>query len=117
MPVTIYARLEDLLQTTDPDIGAALAGLKRAPVVQEMPHHHPHTPTRWWHFSLCPRTPLEVGYRILWPIVETPLGREWQIVQFYRAVPTTPSTSTVVSKELVLAYLYGCAVDQERGEP
>ena len=112
MPITTYARLGDLLQTTDPDICEVLAELRRAPVVREMPYRRQVQPRGWWHFPLCNRYRLEVGYSVLWHLHETPLGTEWQVMTFYRT-DTGTSINTVVPKELVLAYLYGCATRQE----
>jgi hypothetical protein len=106
MPITTYAPLALILRTTDPDICEVLAGLPDGVIVQEVPQ--PITVWSWWER----RTQLQVGYSVLWFIADTPLGPEWQIVNFYREPPHT-SLNTVVSKELVLAYLYGCAARQD----
>jgi hypothetical protein len=105
MPITTYARKEDLLQTTDPDICEALGVLCRAPVVKEVPVRVRRRGRTWWRVS-----PLAVGYSVLWYLWETPFGPEWQVVTLYRDGLTS---STVITKELVLAYLSGCATHQE----
>jgi hypothetical protein len=107
MPITTYARLEDLLVTEDTDIVEAQNALDHLVVVTEVPMRYAVKPA-WWPFPLRSLYRLEVGYRVLHFITDTPLGPEWQVVNFYRE-GTGTSINTVVPKEIVLAYLYGCA--------
>jgi hypothetical protein len=107
MPITTYARLEDILRTEDPDIVEAQNASHHLVVVEEVPLHRSVMP-RWWPFSLCTHCRLEVGYQVLRFIADTPLGPEWQVMNFYLE-GTGTSINTVVPKEIVLAYLYGCA--------
>ena len=110
MPITTYARLENMLRTEDPDIVEALVGLPTTVIVKEVPLRVAYW--RWWQH----RERLDTGYSVLWFIGDTLLGPEWQVVNFYRD-ETGTSINTVVPKEIVLAYLYGCASRQARGEP
>ena len=110
MPITTYARLEDLLQTADTDIVEArnaLKGLEGLVVVKEVPMRFSVKP-HWWTFPLRNLYRLGAGYQVLRFIADTPLGPEWQIINFYRE-GTDTSINTVVPKEIVLAYLYGMA--------
>jgi hypothetical protein len=109
MPITTYARLQDILQTADTDIVEAqnaLKGLEGIVVVKEVPLRRSVMP-KWWQFPLFNRYRLEAGYQVLHFIADTSLGPEWQVINFYRE-GTGTSINTTVPKELVLAYLYGC---------
>jgi hypothetical protein len=108
MPITTYARLEDMLRTADKDIVEAQNALDHLVVVREVPMRYSVKP-RWWTFPLRNLYRLEVGYQVLHFIADTPLGPEWQVINFYRE-GTGTSINTTVPKEIVLAYLYGCAV-------
>ena len=107
MPITTYARLEDMLRTEDPDIVEAQNASQHLVVVKEVPMRYTVKP-RWWRFPLRNLYHLGVGYQVLHFLHDTPLGPEWQIVNFYRE-GTGTSINTTVPKEIVLAYLYGCA--------
>jgi hypothetical protein len=106
MPITTYAPLALILRTEDPDICEVLAQLPDRVIVKEVPQ----SVTAWSLWER--RTQLQVGYSVLWFLGDTPLGPEWQVVNFYREGSAT-RINTVVSKELVLAYLYGCAARQD----
>lgn len=103
MPITTYLDPATIRHTTDKDICEALAALAQPPVVEEHSCRRSHP--SWWRNLY--RAPTE--YSVLWFIATTLLGEEYQVVNFYRPPPHT-SSNTVVPKELVLAYLYGCAV-------
>lgn len=109
MPITTYARLEHMLQTTDPDICEALGVLRHPPVVKEIPRR---LRTAWF-----PIYEITTAYSILWFLQDTPHSPEWQVVNFYRDSPATAHAGVVVTKELVLAYLYGCATQQREPTP
>jgi hypothetical protein len=99
MPITTYAAVATIRQTQDPDICEALASLMRPPLVKEV---HVAVQAHWWS-----HTRWQTCYSVLWPLGDTLLGPEWQIVNFYRD-DAGASINTVVPKEVVLAYLYGC---------
>lgn len=105
MPITTYARLEDMLRTEDPDIVEALSGLPTTVIVKEVPLR-----AQYWHWWRQ-RERLDTGYSVLWFVGDTLLGPEWQVVNFY-CEDTDTSINTVVSKALVLAYVYGIAAGQ-----
>jgi len=103
MPITTYLNQKTLKQATDQDICEALAALPQPPIVKEDVYR------RSWAGWLRNRYCTVTEYSVLWPLGDTLLGTEYQVVNFYRAPPHT-SINTTVPKELVLAYLYGCAV-------
>jgi hypothetical protein len=109
MPITMYASLGTMVQTTDPDLCVALESLTQRPVVQV--HQVEACKRHWWSRRRTQRL-----YSVLWPLGDTPLGHEWQVVSFYRERynSTDSDVNTVVPKELVLAYLYGCGAGERQ---
>jgi hypothetical protein len=106
MPITTYATLATMQQATDPEICAALETFRYPPVVEV--HQVVTRKRHWWS-----RRQVKCLYSILWPLGETLLGHEWQIINFHRDASDT-SINTVVPKELVLAYLYGCGAGERQ---
>ena len=107
MPITTRLPLASIVQTQDPDICDALARLRTPPIVEEVQARRK---AHWWS-----RRRPQTRYSVLWPLGETLLGPEWQLVNFYQEPPHT-SINTVVPKALVLAYLYGCSVTRSHEE-
>jgi hypothetical protein len=107
MPITTYALRSALRRTTDPDLCAALLAVPGDICVTETPMRYAVKPA-WWQFPLRSLYHLEVGYSVLRFVADTLAGPEWQVITFYRE-DTGTRLNTVVPKEIVLAYLYGCA--------
>ena len=109
MAITTFAALADMCLATDTDILDALTSLHKPPIVEQwrvqLPKKH------WWSSARY-----HILYTVLWPLGDTMLGPEWQVVNFYREDSGT-SINTVVNKEMVLAYLYGCSVTRANEEP
>lgn len=113
MAVTTFCVPDDLRHASDPDILEALAVCRRAPVVNTVPiwvRRH------WWQ-----RRQEETWYEVLWPLGTNAVldalgaGHEYQVVNFYEE-RTENSINLVVTKALVLAYLYGISAGEHTRE-
>jgi hypothetical protein len=103
MPVSTYIAPDDLAHASDPDIIETLACLTRPPIVNQTPVW---VKRHWWS-----RAEAVTLYEVLWPLGQTLLGQEYQVVNFYRD-DSENSINLVVPKSIVLAYLYGLSAGQ-----